>query len=105
MIQFWVSLEKITHKKNSSDKYGWVCFQLISSIKNQVTKYVGDKNRMKGSWQSKSFVYDIVLIEIHNIRDLVDKYDLKPMSVMRELSELLCMTSSSFHESVIYTLK
>ena len=31
---------KITHRNNSNDKYGLVCFKLVSSIDIQVAKYV-----------------------------------------------------------------
>ena len=68
MLQFWVNLENITHRNHSNDKYGWICFQLISSIDIQVTKYVKWQNGVKESWQNKLLAYDIVLIEIHNIR-------------------------------------
>ena len=59
---------KMTNRNNSNDKYGSIFFQLVSSIDIQVTKYVKWRNRVKGSCQSKSLAYDIVLIEIHNIR-------------------------------------
>ena len=31
---------KNTHRTNTYDKYGWICFQIVQSIDIQVTKYV-----------------------------------------------------------------
>ena len=68
MLQFWVNLENITHRNHSNDKYGLICFQLVSSIDIQVKIYVKWQNGVKESWQNKLLAYDNVLIEIQNIR-------------------------------------
>ena len=60
--------KKHTQWNNSNFRYGWICFQLVSSIDIQVTKYVEWQNRVKGSWQHESLACYIVLIEIYNIR-------------------------------------
>ena len=86
---------KNTHRNNSNDKYGWICFQLVSSI---IIKW----QNMFSDEISKSLTCYIVFVEIHNIRHQVDQYVLM---TLKELSELLRMTSSTLHESVIYNFK